>query len=132
MPRAKRRFRGRMVLPELPQCPLRDDLHLALSSPIYAGPADPAAVGEDDVHEALEYLISIEPAYMAQFQPDITRAMTTLRAFVAQRQPQDLTAMREICYELTNDDRYLETEEIAGVVRSALSEAWDGIGPWRK
>ena len=115
-------------------------------TPIYAGPADPTAVGEDDVHESLEYLIAIEPdpddddidtsedyeAYMAQFQPDITRAMAALRAFAAQRQPQDLTAMRENYYEFTNDDRYLETEEIAGIVRSALSEAWDGVGPWRK
>ena len=114
--------------------------------PVYASPADPTAVGEDDVHEALEYLIGIEPgpndddidtsedyeAYMARFQPDNTRAIATLRAFAAQRQPQDLTAMRETYYELTNDDRYFETEEIAGVVRSALSEAWDGIGPWRK
>jgi hypothetical protein len=115
-------------------------------TPIYAGPADPTAVGDDDVHEALEYLIAIEPhpdddaidtsedyeAYMAQFQHDITRAMVTLRAFAAQRQPQDLTAMRKTYYGFTNDNRYLETEEIAGVVRSALSEAWDGIGPWRK
>jgi len=116
--------------------------------PIYAGPADSNAVDGDDVHEALEYLVAIEPdpddddldidtsedyeAYMAQFLHDITRAMATLRAFAAQRQPQDLTAMREIYYEFTNDDRYLETEYIASVVRSALSEAWDGIGPWRR
>jgi hypothetical protein len=115
-------------------------------TPTYAGPANPTAVGEDDVHEALEYLIDIEPdsdddeidtpedyeAYMAQFQPDITRAMATLRAFAAQRQPQDLTAMRETYYAFTNDDRYLETEEMAGVVRSVLSDAWDGIGRWGK
>jgi hypothetical protein len=70
---------------------------------------------------------------MAQFQPDITRAMAMLRAFAAQRQPQDLTAMQETYHEFTNEDRYLlETEESAGVVRSALSVAWDGIGPWRK
>lgn len=114
--------------------------------PMYAGPTDPTAVGDDDVHEALEYLIGIEPdpddddidtsedyeAYMARFLPDITRAMATLRAFAAQRQLQDLTAMRENYYEFTNDDRYLETEDAVGVVRSALSEAWDGIGPWRK
>ena len=114
--------------------------------PMYTGPADPTAVGEDDVHEALEYLIGIEPdpdddgidtsedyeVCMVQFQPDITRAIATLRAFAAQRQPQDLTAMQESYYEFTNDDRYLEPEESAGVARSALSEAWDGIGPWRK
>jgi len=117
-------------------------------TPTYAGPADSNAVDEDDVHEALEYLIAIEPdpddddldidtsedyeASMARFLPGIRCAMATLRAFAAQRQPQDLIAMRERYYEFTNDDRYLETEEIVGVVRSALSEAWDGIGPWRR
>lgn len=115
-------------------------------TPIYAGPADPTAIGEDDVHEALQYLIGIEPdpddddidtsedyeASLAQFRPNITRAMATLRAFAAQRQPQDLAAMREHYDDFTKNDRYLETEETAGVVRSALSEAWDGIGPWRK
>jgi hypothetical protein len=113
-------------------------------SAIYVGPTDPDAVGEDDVHQALEYLIAIEPgpdddeidtsedyeAYMAQFQPAITRAMATLRAFAMQRQPQSLIEMQETYYGFTND--YLESAEIAGVVRSSLSEAWDGIGPWRR
>jgi negative regulator of genetic competence, sporulation and motility len=114
--------------------------------PTYAGPADSNAVDEDDVHEALEYLIAIEPdpddddldidtsedyeAYMAQFQPDIARAIATLRAFAVQRQPQTLIEMQESYYGFTND--YLERAEIAGVVRTALSEAWDRIGPWRK
>jgi hypothetical protein len=110
----------------------------------YVGPADPNAVGEDDVHEALEYLIAIEPdpddddidtsedyeSHMAQFEPDITRAMATLRTFAMQRQPQSLIEMQETYHGFTND--YLERAEIAGVVRSALSEAWDGIGPWRR
>jgi hypothetical protein len=115
-------------------------------NPTYAGPADPDAVGEDDVHEALAFLVAIEPdpddddidssedyeAYMARFQPDIERAMATLRAFAVQRQPQSLIEMRETYYGFTNEDRYLEAAKIAGVIRSALSEAWDGIGPWRK
>jgi hypothetical protein len=126
--------------------PLKQDRGIMTESPTYAGPADPSAVGDDDVHEALGFLIAIEPnpddddiessedyeAHMAQFGPDIVRAMTTLRAFAAQRQRQSLIEMQEAYYGFTNDDRYLETAEIADVVRSALSQAWDGIGPWRK
>jgi len=126
--------------------PLIEKEKIMADTPTYAGPADSNAVDEDDVHEALEYLIAIEPdpddedldidtsegyeAYMAQFLPDITRAMATLRAFAAQRQPKSLIEMQETYYGFTSD--YLERAEIAGVVRSALSEAWDGIGPWRK
>jgi hypothetical protein len=82
---------------------------------------------DDDIDTSEDY-----EAYMARFQPDITRAIATLRAFAGRRQPQRLIEMQENYYEFTNDDRYLETAEIAGVVRSALGEAWDGVGPWRR
>jgi hypothetical protein len=115
-------------------------------SPTYTGPADRSAIGEDDVHEALGFLIAIEPdpnddeidsskayeAHMARFEPDIVRAIATLRAFAAQGQLQSLIEMQATYYGFTNDDRYLETAEMAGVVRSALSQAWDGVGLWRR
>jgi hypothetical protein len=56
------------------------------------------------------------------------RVMTNLRAFAAQREPQSLFEMQETYHGFTSDERSLE---IAGVVRSALSKAWDGIGAWR-
>ena len=52
--------------------------------------------------------------------------------FAEHRQPQALIEMREVYYEFTNDDRYLETAEMSGVVTSALRDAWDGVGPWPK
>jgi len=115
-------------------------------TPTYAGPADLTKVYEDDVHQALAFLIAIEPdpddddiescedyeAYMAQVQPDITRAMATLRGFAAQGQPQTLGEMQKAYYEFTNDGRYLKTAVMSGVVTSALRDAWDGVGPWRR
>ena len=116
------------------------------ATPGYAGPADPNEIGVDDVHDALTFLIAIEPdpddddidsgeayeGYIARFQADIARAMATLRGFAEQRQPQTLIEMREIYYEFTNDERYLETAEMSGVITSALRDAWHGVGPWRK
>jgi hypothetical protein len=117
-------------------------------TPSYAGPADPNDIDADDVHEALKFLIDIEPdpddddndidtvedydAYMARFSRDIDRAMATLRRFAEQRQPQTLQKMQEDYYSFTNDDRYLDTSEMSGVVTSALRDAWEGVGSWRK
>ena len=115
-------------------------------TPAYPGPDDRNEIGIEDVHGALAFLIAIEPdpddndiesgedyeAYIAPFQADIARAMATLRGFAEHRQPQALIEMREVYYEFTNDDRYLQTAEMSGVVTSALRDAWDGVGPWRK
>jgi hypothetical protein len=114
----------------------------------YAGPADPSDIDVEDVHEVLQFLIAIEPdpddddidiatvedydAYMVPFSQDIDRAMATLRRFAEQRQPRTLQDMQEDYYRFTNDDRYLNTSEMPGVVTSALRDAWEGVGPWRK
>jgi hypothetical protein len=116
--------------------------------PSYAGPADPNDIDAEDVHDALEFLIDIEPdpedddndidtvedydAYMEPFSQDVGRAMTTLRRFAEQRQPRTLPEMQEDYYSFTNDDRYLDTSETSAVVTSALRDAWGGVGPWRK
>lgn len=117
-------------------------------TPSYAGSANPQDIGLEDVHDALEFLIAIEPdpddddndidtyedykAYMAPFSQDIDRAMATLRGFAEQRQPRTLPEMQEDYYGFTNDDRYLDTSEMSAVVTSALRDAWNGVGPWRK
>jgi negative regulator of genetic competence, sporulation and motility len=114
--------------------------------PCYNSPASPDRIDENDVHDALAFLIAIEPepddddidtdedyvAYIAPFQTDIDRAMTTLRRFAEQRQPQTLSEMQRTYYEVTSDDRYLDTSATSSVVIAALRDAWDGVGPWRK
>jgi hypothetical protein len=111
--------------------------------PHYLGPAEPDVINEEDAHEALEFLIAIEPdpdddeiegydEHMAPVKDDIGRAMATLRAYAEQRQPRNLPDMMDDYHGFTNDDRYLETGEASGVVISALQDAWDGVGPWRK
>lgn len=117
------------------------------AAPSYAGPADPIEIAAEDVHEALAFLIAIEPdpdddsdidtvedyeAYMAPFSRDIDRAMATLRRYAAQRQPRTLQEMQEDYYTFTNDDRYLDTSAMSAVVTSALRDAWQGVGPWRR
>lgn len=117
-------------------------------APSYAGPANPQGIDVQDVHDALEFLIAIEPdpndddndidtvedyeAYMAPFSQDVGRAMATLRGFAEQRQPRTLQEMQEDYYSFTNDDRYLDTSEMSGVVTSALRDAWKGVGLWQK
>jgi hypothetical protein len=118
------------------------------TTPSYVGPVNPNEIGAEDVHEVLEFLITIEPhpddddndidtvedyeAYMAPFSGDIDRAMATLRRFAEQRQPRTLQDMHEDYYSFTNDDRYLDTSEISAVITSALRDAWEGVGPWEK
>jgi hypothetical protein len=114
----------------------------------YADPADPNDIDAEDVHEALEFLVAIEPypddddididtvedydAYIVQFSQDIDRAMATLRRFAEQRQTRTLQDMQEDYYSFANDDRYLGTSLVSAVVTSALRNAWEGVGPWRK
>jgi hypothetical protein len=116
------------------------------NTPRYAGRADPSAVSREDVFEALDFLVEIEPdpeddtideyedylAHLAPWQADIDRAMTTLRRYAAQQQPRSLPEMQEEYYDIIHDDRLTEDDKALPVAQSALTEAWDGIGPWRK
>jgi hypothetical protein len=111
----------------------------------YAGPRDPEKVTHDDVHQALAFLIALEPdedddvdsddeyeATLEAFREEEQAALRTLRLFAEQAQPQSLEAMQATYYSFTNDPRYLETSQVSGVVTTALSQAWDGVGPWTR
>ncbi len=116
------------------------------NTPSYAGPADTSSVSRDDVFEALDFLVEIEPdpeddtideyedyyAYLAPWQADIDRAMATLRQYAAQKQPRSLPEMQDEYYGIVHDDRLPEDDKALSVASSALTQAWDGIGPWRK
>lgn len=118
------------------------------ATPSYTGPADPNEIDVNDVHEALEFLVAIEPdpndddndidtvedyeAHMAPFSQDVGRAMATPHRFAEQKQPRTLQEMQEDYYSFTNDDRYLNTSAMSAVVTSALRDAWKGVGPWRR
>jgi hypothetical protein len=111
---------------------------------LYLGPCDPNEVTDDDVHEALAFLVAIEPdpdgidsleaydAAMENYRDEIATATRALRRFAEQAQPQRLEEMQATYYGFSNDQRYLETAEMSAVVTGALGEAWNGVGPWRR
>lgn len=111
----------------------------------YSGPLNPGTITTDDVHQALVFLIALEPdeedaiesdevykAALEAFQDEADVAMRTLRRFAEQAQPQSLEEMQASYYCFTNDPRYLETAKMSAVVTSALSQAWDRVGAWRR
>jgi hypothetical protein len=111
----------------------------------YPGPSHPGKITTDDVHQALAFLIAIEPheaddidsdedyeAAPEAFRDEADVATLTLRRFAEQAQPQSLEEMQASYYRFTNDPRYLETVAMSAVVTSALTQAWDGVGPWRQ
>jgi hypothetical protein len=108
----------------------------------YDGPGDPEAVTESDVHRALGFLIAIEPdevssreeydAATARYRDQIDAAVRTLRRFAEQIEPKSIETMRAAYYGFTNGPAYLRTSLVSAVVTSALNEAWEGVGPWRR
>jgi hypothetical protein len=110
--------------------------------PEYSVP-DTSELDEDHVRSALDFLIAVEPdpppesreEYKAATEPyrqQIAAAMATLRAFAEQTQPMTLEQMQADYYGFTNDPRYLVSSDVSAIVRGALSEAWNGVGPWRR
>jgi hypothetical protein len=104
---------------------------------------DTSELDEDHVRSALDFLIAGEPdpppesrkGYETATEPyrqQIAAAMATLRAFAEQTQPMTLEQMQADYYGFTNDPRYLVSSDVSAIVRGALSEAWDGVGPWRR
>ena len=104
---------------------------------------DTSELDEDHVRSALDFLIAVEPdpppesreGYEAATEPcrrQIAAAMATLRAFAEQTQPMTLEQMQADYYGFTNDPRYLVSSDVSAIVRGALSEAWNGVGPWRR
>jgi hypothetical protein len=114
--------------------------------PTYRGPVDASSTTEDDVLDALGFLIIIEPelddetindiddyhAHLAPWNDDIDRAMATLRQFAVQRQPQSLPEMEAKFYEILDDERVDLRPKAISVALGSLSKAWHGVGLWRK
>jgi hypothetical protein len=112
--------------------------------------ADAAAIAMDgpvarsDVHRVLAFFIEIEPepedvdsaeeyaALMDQYRDQIEAGKLTLRAYGEQIKIKTLSNMQEVYYSFTNDPRYLDRALWVYVVTSVLSEAWHGVGPWRR
>ena len=97
----------------------------------------------NDVFDALDFLISIEPvptpnscaeweAALAPYQNDITRAAKTLRTFAEQLQPTTLDEMQHFFYVFTWAPKYQSNPSIAATVKAYLNESWSGVGPWQK
>jgi hypothetical protein len=110
--------------------------------PEYIAP-DTSELNEDHVRSALDFLIAVEPdpppesreEHEAATEPDhqlIVAAMATLRSFADQTQPRTLDQMQADYYGFTNDPRYLVSFDVLAIVRGALGEAWNGVGPWRR
>jgi len=98
---------------------------------------------EEDAHDALDFLVSVEPdpppptyeqykAAIAPYETQIAHALGTLRTYAGQLQPATLEVMREQFHALANDQRYLTSPYIAATVTAYLNEAWDGIGSWQR
>lgn len=107
----------------------------------YVPPVDITVVDDDDVHAALLFLIAIEAdadnmeayrAAMAPYEPQITQATATLRAYARQAEPQDLETLRRLYYAFTDDPRYLTSGRVSSIVTSALDQAWHGVGGWQR
>jgi hypothetical protein len=100
-------------------------------------------IDEDHVRNALDFLIAVEPipprasreqyeAATVRHRQQIAAAMATIRAFARGTVPMTIERMQAEYYGFTNDPRYLVSEEVSAVVRGALDEAWNGVGPWRR
>ena len=106
----------------------------------YAGPDHPHFITERDVRAALDFLVAIEPAeaasmaeYEASLAPrrdEVEIAMGTLRGFAEQTDPLTLEALQR-AYALLVDEPPYRAPRVAAVVRGALRQAWNGVGPWR-
>jgi hypothetical protein len=69
---------------------------------------------------------------MDQYRDQIEAGKLTLRAYGEQIKIKTLSNMQEVYYSFTNDPRYLDRALWVYVVTSVLSEAWHGVGPWRR
>lgn len=96
---------------------------------------------EHDAIEALEIIAEAEefaegsPDYtaaIAQKADDILDAKIVLMRLGEWLQPASLQEMQEVFYRLTLAERFQRSVVAAIAVRSHLSDAWHGIGPWRK
>jgi hypothetical protein len=110
--------------------------------PEYIAP-NTSELNEEHVRSALDFLIAVEPdpppesreEYEAATEPyrqQTATAMATLRSFADQTQPMTLDQMQADYYGFTNDPRYLVSSDVLAIVCGALSEAWTGVGPWRR
>lgn len=106
----------------------------------YAGPDHPHFITERDVRAALDFLVAVEPAeaastaeYKAALAPrqdEVGAALGTLRGFAEQTDPLTLEALQR-AYALLVDEPPYREPGVAAVVRGALRQAWNGVGPWR-
>ncbi len=106
-------------------------------------PPDTSELDENHVCAALNFLISVEPdppaesrdAYEAATVPyrqQICAAMATLRSFAEQTRPVTLEQMQIDYYGFVNHPRYLVSSDVSDIVRGAINDAWNGVGPWRR
>jgi hypothetical protein len=107
-------------------------------------PSSGERVSEEDLHSALEFLISIEPTsgsdeetdryeqYLRDNSDVIESAYDTIRRYGMQLEDKTLEAMQEVFYSLTNSQTYLSSALRCSVVRATLNSCWDGIGEWRR
>lgn len=101
-------------------------------------------VTRSDVHQALAFLIDIEPdpdeiesaeeyeRIMEEYHDQIEARYRTLRTYAEQIENKTLDSMQEVYYSFTNDPRYVQEPLWTSIVTGALSSAWDGVGPWRR
>ncbi len=111
--------------------------------PEYLGAREQPFVTEDDLFEALDFLIAVEPdppassreeheAATAQYRLRIDLPMATIRRFAEQTVPLTLEQLRRDYYATTNHPRYLTSPTVSAIVTGPLNEAWDGVGLWRR
>jgi hypothetical protein len=116
----------------------------SLRQPAYHSPAG-ATVTREDVYEALDFLIAIDPdeseleacgfdhdKALGKYRKEADAAILTLRRYAEAIAPLTLPAMQEEYYSFTNDFHYLLTGNTVAVVTSSLNKAWDGVGPWSR
>lgn len=108
----------------------------------YAG----GPVGRDQMNlikAALDFFVSIQPASddpdggekyeraLTDNADTIQRAEAILRTLGEGIEPRTLESMEYVYYGIVESQRYNLNAEAASCVRSTLSRAWRGIGPWQ-
>lgn len=93
---------------------------------------------------ALDFIVSMETDdpggedlsdYEARLDANkerVAQAEIILRGYGEAIEPRTLEAMQEAYYSVTNSPKYLASAIACSAVAASLTDAWDGIGPWRK
>lgn len=105
---------------------------------------DGRPVDESLLEKALDFMISLEPdpespAAVKDYElaleankDAVQKAKAIMRMYGRQITPLSLERIQEVFYDITDSGKYSSTRINCSVARACLTDAWHGIGDWRK